>query len=151
MRQLAEHLAPEVGAGFSLRLWNGDNVPLGPNAKSDLAVAVRSPVAITRLLRRPRLATLVELIAEGQLDIEGGTLLDLASHRGTVSRGLATRLDKRLLVRTLLPFLFGPSQRQAATAHGYSERGERDDSALVRFHYDLSNAFYALFLDPKMQ
>ena len=81
MRQLAEHLAPAVGASFSLRLWNGEIVPLGPNAKSDLAVAVRSPVAITRLLRRPRLATLVELIAEGQLDIEGGTLLDLARRR----------------------------------------------------------------------
>ena len=151
VRRLVEHLAPAVEAGFSLRLWNGETVPLGPNAKSDLAVAVRSPVAITRLLRRPRLTTLVELIAEGQLDIEGGTLLDLASHRGGAGRGLVRRLDKRLLVRTLLPFLFGPSQRQAATAHAYSERSERDDSALVRFHYDLSNAFYALFLDPEMQ
>jgi cyclopropane-fatty-acyl-phospholipid synthase len=26
----------------------------------------------------------------------------------------------------------------------------RDDKALVQFHYDLSNAFYALFLDPEM-
>jgi cyclopropane-fatty-acyl-phospholipid synthase len=155
MRRLAMHLAQTIEAGFALRLWNGETVLLGPDARSDLAVAIRSPSAITRLLRRPRLTTLIELLAEGELDIEGGTLLDLAAHRGGARRGVARQLRKRLLAGTLLPFLFGSGARVPTAPHAYGgrqdRRGQRDDEALVRFHYDLSNAFYALFLDPEMQ
>jgi cyclopropane-fatty-acyl-phospholipid synthase len=62
-------------------------------------------------------------------------------------------VSKLAAARALLPFLFGPggqggdhayAGRQAARAE------ERDDKAQVQFHYDLSNAFYALFLDPEM-
>ena len=42
-------------------------------------------------------------------------------------------------------------------SHAFSGRADaaeygkgRDDRALMQFHYDLSNAFYALFLDPEM-
>ena len=156
-RRLATHLAEVLRADFVLRLWNDETVPLGPQASGDLAVAIRSPVAITQLLRRPRLATVIELLAAGDLAIEGGTLLDLAARRGAASRGLARRLDKWLVARTLLPFLFAPSRGGSKVSHAYDGRQEagaisqRDDKALVQFHYDLSNAFYALFLDPEMQ
>jgi cyclopropane-fatty-acyl-phospholipid synthase len=157
LRRLAEHVADQVRADVSLRLWDGSLVPLGPEARGDLAVAIRSPAAVTRLLRRPRLTTLIELVASGEIDIEGGTLLDLAARRGgATTRGLFRRLDKRLVAGALLPFLFGPGKGDAA-GHAYAGRQEqraeagRDDKALVQFHYDLSNGFYALFLDPKMQ
>jgi len=155
-RRLATHLAEVLRADFVLRLWNDETVPLGPQASGDLAVAIRSPVAITQLLRRPRLATVIELLAAGDLAIEGGTLLDLAARRGAASRGLARRLDKWLVARTLLPFLFAPSRGGSKVSHAYDGRQEagaisqRDDKALVQFHYDLSNAFYALFLDSQM-
>ena len=154
--RLAVHLASVLGADFALRLWDGTTVPLGSSARTDLALAIRSPGAITRLLRRPRLTTVDEIAAAGALDIEGGTLLDLAARRGAATRGLARRLDKRLLVRNLLPFLLaraGP----AGAGHAFGGRQRpsadsgRDDTAQVQFHYDLSNAFYRLFLDPEMQ
>ena len=155
-RRLAAHLAEAVDADFSLRLWNGEHVGLGKGAGGDLALAIRSPAAITRLLRRPRLTTVVELAASGALDIEGGTLLDLAARRGMATRGLARRLDKRLLAATLLPFLFGRTggrgDRLAFMGRQRPVAGAgRDDMAQVQFHYDLSNAFYALFLDSEMQ
>ena len=65
-RRLAMQLGSVVEAGFSLRLWNGESVKLGPDARSDLAIAIRSPSAITRLLRWPRLTTLIELLAGGR-------------------------------------------------------------------------------------
>jgi len=156
LERLAASLAPHLGMDCALRLWDGRAVPLGPRWSGDLAVALRGPEALTRLIRRPRLTTVIELVAEGLLDVEGGTLLDLAARRaaGGGTRGLWRRLDKGLAARALLPFAFGPGR--AATGHAYAgtqaarpEAG-RDDKALVQFHYDLSNAFYALFLDAEM-
>jgi cyclopropane-fatty-acyl-phospholipid synthase len=156
IRRLIRHLAPFVNANLNVRLWNGDYLPLGMISDSGVAIVVRSPDAITRLLRRPRLVTLVELFAAGDLDLEGGTLFDLASRRGEANtRGLLRKLDKRLLISTLLPFFFGkyrsgPSLAYRKTVVGGESEG-RDNQALVQFHYDLSNDFYGLFLDREMQ
>jgi cyclopropane-fatty-acyl-phospholipid synthase len=118
-------------------------------------VAIRSPGVLTRLVRRPRLATLIEGFASGDIGIEGGTLLDLAARAEGGRRGLLKRIDKGLAARALLPFLFGSPAAQGS--HAFSGRADaagygkgRDDKALMHFHYDLSNAFYALFLDPEM-
>ena len=156
VRRLGGDLAGLLQADLALKLWNGETVKLGPDATGDLAIAIRSPAAITRLVRRPRLKTLIGLVAEGLVDIEGGTLLDLAARRGARSRGLVRSLDKRRLVGALLPFLFAPSAAaRPDLAYGgrQARRPEagRDDRALVQFHYDLSNPFYALFLDSEMQ
>jgi len=156
IRRLAAHLAGVLQADLSLRLWNGELLPLGPAPSGDLAVVLRTPAAIGRLLRRPGLFTVLNLIAAGDITIEGGTLLDLAARRGAGSRGLARRLNKLLLARTLLPFLFLRGGRADASpawqgrAAARPEAG-RDDKALVQFHYDLSNDFYARFLDAEMQ
>jgi cyclopropane-fatty-acyl-phospholipid synthase len=156
LQRLVAQAAAHLDMDVALRLWDGRVIPLGPRWSGDLAVAVTTPAAITRLIRRPRLITLVELVAEGAILIEGGTLLDLAARRaaGQGTRGLLRRLPKAALLRTLLPFAFGPAK--AGRVHAYAgaraarpEAG-RDDRALVQFHYDLSNAFYALFLDPEM-
>jgi cyclopropane-fatty-acyl-phospholipid synthase len=155
LRRLAEHVAPLLCADFVLRLWDGSETKLGPAARNDLAIAIRSPAMLTRLVRRPRLTSLIEGFAAGDLAIEGGTLLDLAARAEGGRRGLLKKIDKRLAARALLPFLFGSGS--ADMSHAFSGRADaaeygkgRDDRALMQFHYDLSNAFYALFLDPEM-
>ena len=155
LRRLAEHVAPLLCADFVLRLWDGSETKMGPAARNDLAIAIRSPAMLTRLVRRPRLASLIEGFATGDLAIEGGTLLDLAARAEGGRRGLLKKIDKRLAARALLPFLFGSGS--ADMSHAFSGRADaaeygkgRDDRALMQFHYDLSNAFYALFLDPEM-
>ncbi len=155
-RRLFAHLADILQADLSVRLWTGELVPLGSPTSDHLALAIRSPGAITRLVRRPSLATLIELFAAGEIEFEGGTLLDVAARRGAVNtRGLLKRLDKGLVVASLWPFLFGSASVTAD--HGFvgaiagREAEGRDNKALIQFHYDLSNAFYGLFLDPEMQ
>ena len=155
LRRLAEHVAPLLCADFVLRLWDGSETKMGPAARNDLAIAIRSPAMLTRLVRRPRLTSLIEGFATGDLAIEGGTLLDLAARAEGGRRGLLKKIDKRLAARALLPFLFGSGS--ADMSHAFSGRADaaeygkgRDDRALMQFHYDLSNAFYALFLDPEM-
>ena len=78
LRRLAAHVAQVAPIDLSVRLWDGTVLPLSPATDGALVLAIATPAALTRLVRRPRLPTVVELIAEGALDLEGGTLLDLA-------------------------------------------------------------------------
>jgi cyclopropane-fatty-acyl-phospholipid synthase len=156
MRRLIRHLAEVLNMNLDVRLWNGESLALGTGSQHDLAIALRSPDAVTRLVRRPRLVTAIELFASGELDIEGGTLFDLAARRGEAKFGrMLGKLDKRLVLATLLPFWL--RKRPAARSLAYHgavidrESRGRDNRALVQFHYDLSNRFYALFLDSEMQ
>lgn len=155
-RRLLTHIGSHANADLVVRLWNNETIPLGPQATGDLALAITTPTALTRLLRRPSLRTLVDLLAAGDIDIHGGTLLDLAARRGAAARGLGRKLDKWLIARSLWPFLIGPSKAHTAS-HAYTGGADalddkgRDNKALIQFHYDLSNEFYALFLDPEMQ
>ncbi len=154
-RTLMAHLAQVLEADLWVRLWNGERLPLGSNVTSELGLTICSPAAITRLIRRPRLNTIIELLTAGDIDIEGGTLIDIAHKRGQMrTKGLFRRIDKVLAAKALWPFMFG----QAAVSDTLAHQGERktsveqgrDDKALVQFHSDISNEFYALFLDPEM-
>ncbi|HEY8360747.1 MAG TPA: cyclopropane-fatty-acyl-phospholipid synthase family protein [Ramlibacter sp.] len=156
-RRLLQHVATRLEADLSARLWDGSIVPLGPGARSDILISVNSPRVVRRLLFKPQLMTVFELYAEGEIGIDGGTPLQAVrrwDHLKAVR--LASKLDKRLLLQSLWPFLRsggGRSAAEAAAFHGQipARRDEgRDDQALIRFHYDVSNAFYALFLDAEM-
>jgi cyclopropane-fatty-acyl-phospholipid synthase len=156
-RRLVEHVGSLVKADFAIELWNGAILPLGPNARTDLRLKVMDPGVVTRLVRRPSFSRLMDLMAEGGLRIEGGTLLDLAERRGaTKTRGVFRMLSKLTLARSLWPFLVRRTAKAKRVRHDFvgqvTEKLEagRDDKPLVQFHYDLSNAFYAIFLGPTM-
>jgi cyclopropane-fatty-acyl-phospholipid synthase len=154
-RRVVAHLAETLDANLSVRLWNGERLPLGKSVADDLGFAINTPQALTRLVRKPKFSTLIELLADGGVEIEGGTLLDIARRRGQMrTKGLFKRIDKLLVARNLLPFAFGSAKGGATQAFTGAietsvEKG-RDDKALIHFHYDLSNAFYSLFLDERM-
>ncbi|HEY0352136.1 MAG TPA: SAM-dependent methyltransferase, partial [Enterovirga sp.] len=137
LRRLLAHVGGELQSDLAVRLWDGSTVPLGPTATTyGVALAIRSPEVVTRLLRWPRLGTIIELFAEGKLAIEGGTLLDLAAKRGEARRkGLLRRLDKTLLLRSLWPFLFGGRGEGGSHAFAGNQSATalagRDDKALV--------------------
>jgi cyclopropane-fatty-acyl-phospholipid synthase len=156
-RRMAEHVAEHLQADLSLRLWDGTVVPLGPDARRDIVIAIRSAAAVRRLIFSPGLMTVVELYAAGDLDIQGGTPLEATQrwdHLKAVRLGRT--LDKRLILASLWPFLRAGEAGSAAAAAGYQgtvqDRPEagRDDKKLVQFHYDVSNAFYELFLGKEI-
>jgi cyclopropane-fatty-acyl-phospholipid synthase len=156
-RRLLEHVAEHLEADLSVRLWNGEIVPLKTGAQSDILLCINSAGALRRLIFAPKLMTVAELYASGDIDIEGGTPIE-AARRWDHLRALrlARNLDKPMILKSVWPFLAGSGS--AGKAHsasfdrsieGQLERG-RDDKELIQFHYDVSNAFYALFLDPEM-
>jgi len=156
-RRLVSHVAGHLGADLSVQLWNGEVLPLGPDAADDIRIVVARPDAVRRLLLRPGLTTVFQLVGAGDLTIEGGSPLDAADrwdHAAAVS--LARRLDKGLVLRCALPFLFrkgdpaGVAPAWMADDGVGADRARRRDGDFIRFHYDVGNDFYGLFLDPEM-
>ena len=139
-----------VDANAVAVLWDGRRVPLGrrrPDAEP-LTIRFNDRGAISYFVRRPSLDRLFEVVALGGVEIEGMSPLDATTHWQHLRVvDFARKTGIAGFVRALWPFL----------AHGKDGKGQRslafgggDDAAQVRHHYDVSNAFYRLFLDERM-
>ena len=157
-RRLAGRIREQVDAHFSLRLWDGSLEPLGSNVAPDLALKIASPGAVASILRRPSLDRLIRHYAKGRIDVEGGSIIDIAepiAHDRAYRRKFKA-LGKGALIRDLSPFLFSKadhpdSTRDFGAASEGTDRAEGDNRRFIQFHYDVGNEFYKLFLDPEMQ
>ncbi len=159
-RRLVGHVAEHLQADLSLRLWNGEVLPLGPGARDDIQIVIGRPSAVRRMILKPSLMTLFELFASGDLRVEGGSPLEAADrwdHGRAVH--LKSRLDKGLLAREALPFLLGGADTVSDVLPAWDatgddgvgrDRGRRRDQDFIQFHYDVGNDFYGLFLDSEM-
>jgi cyclopropane-fatty-acyl-phospholipid synthase len=153
LRDLLGHIRQAYGLDLGFVLWDGSTVPadLPPDA---LAMAIADEGAIAALVRRPSLETLLNLWITARLDLRGGSVFDLVARRPTVrTRVFRKNLDKLLTLRVLAKFLFVPGGGPWPLQGSPSPRmdgSEADNKTNVQFHYDLSNAFYQLFLDPEM-
>ncbi|KQS55112.1 cyclopropane-fatty-acyl-phospholipid synthase [Brevundimonas sp. Leaf363] len=159
-RRMASHFADLLQADLSLRLWTGEVLPLGPNARDDIQVVVARPDVIRRLILKPGLMMLFELIATGELRVEGGSPLE-AVDRWDYGKAmnLAKRLDKGLMLRLAVPFLLKRGDGEATQPPAWDASGvdgvgharkQRRDKDFISFHYDVSNDFYRLFLGETM-
>src|SRR5271169_4944791 len=96
-RALTANIAEHLHGDLSLELWNKEVLPLGPGARDDVRIVVRSPHAVRRLLLKPSLTRLFELYAEGELDLSGANPI-VASRRFDHFRSLKLKdkVDRRL-------------------------------------------------------
>ncbi len=143
---------------FSIRLWDGSLEPLGTNVTPGLAIQINTPGALPSILRRPSLDRMIRHYAHGRIDVEGGTIIDIAAPFA-VDKQAKRRLksiDKMIILRALWPLLLASgdhpdaSRDFGAQSEG-SERQKGDNKRFIQFHYDVGNEFYKLFLDPEMQ
>jgi len=158
-----EHIAEIVDAKFCIELWNGRIIPLGRSADSRLCITIKAPGVLGCILRRPTLETLLLQYASGGISYRGGDLITFYQKalqldnplQGFASRKLLKRLNKPFILRKGLPLFLASRERpQIPSFEGHDtgrKKTERDDKLYVQFHYDLSNEFYQLFLDPEMQ
>lgn len=159
-RRIVSHIAEHLKADLSLRLWNGEVLPLGPGARDDIQIVVARPGAVRRLILKPDLMTLFELFASGDLKVEGGSPLEAADrwdHGRAVH--LKRSLDRWLVAREAVPFLLGRGEGEGDALPAWDATGDdgvgrdrsgRRDQDFIQFHYDVGNDFYGLFLDPEM-
>ena len=146
VRTIVQSLAP----GFAVRLWTGERIgpPTGP------VLVLNDPQIVRRTLLRPNLSTLVELWTSKAIDVEGGSLFEIFDLRaeGKLRARLKT-LPRMDLLRDVPAILM--SRAPAAAAGDADLAGRKpfvsgSDATAIRHHYDISNAFYRLFLDERM-
>ena len=156
-RGLARELADKLDLNASLRLWDGSLTPLGSNVTGPFEISIADAGVIGSLLRWPTLDNFIRHYVDKGIDFSGGTLIDLGSqlNRGGRSVKLKGREALKLARQAL---------RRSCSARGEVADGDQgfageitgrrrktaDNKDYIQFHYDLSNDFYALFLDPEM-
>jgi cyclopropane-fatty-acyl-phospholipid synthase len=159
-KRVIRHVAAAVDLPLSLQLWDGTLVPLGTRADPDTFFSVDDAGVFGALLRHPSLETLYRLYASGHIDLNGADFLvfleTVQEHRKRIGgQEVRRRLRKGFPWSTIVPLLSAPepaaqlAHRYVGDETGYSKQ-ERKNKELIQFHYDVSNDFYALFLDREM-
>ncbi len=145
-RELARAL-PE--RPFGVRFWDGSE--LGPTVSDGPVFTVRSPTAIAHLLRAPGQLGLGRAYASGDLEAD-----DLDRVIGLLDSFHAPPIDRATRARLMLAAvracgLTRPPRIPASELRPRGRRHSRErDERAVRHHYDVSNEFFALFLDDSM-
>lgn len=153
-RALIAKALAQLKLDLGIRLWDGSVVPADwPPTR--LLVAIGDEGAVAGLLRAPNLVTLVKLWAARRIDIVNGTIFDLAARRPAAgTRDLKRSLDKRLALKTALAFLFVPRGQpwplEAVGKDRPSDGTAGENKQNIAYHYDLSNAFYQMWLDKEL-
>lgn len=155
LRRLLTEAYQKLGLKLGFSLWDGSRVPADWPA-GGLMIAIRDAGVVAALLRKPKLDTLLHLHVSDRIAIENGTIFDLAAARpdGKVGR-LARGISKTAAFDVVRHFLFAPGQAPQAVQHIKGDEIARDgkpatNKANIAHHYDVSNAFYRLFLDERM-
>jgi cyclopropane-fatty-acyl-phospholipid synthase len=114
-------------------------------------VVVAGPDAVARLLWPPTPDALGEAYLRGDIDLEGDIWTAVDAGRAFDLRRLGRDLPQlaRLALRLRSGMAAAPPLRRVARLSGKRHSRARDLAA-VRFHYDVGNEFYALWLDRRL-
>lgn len=140
---------------FAVRYWDGTREE--PPIRAPFTLVIRRPSALRAMLLPPTELSIVESYLTGVVDIEGDlgaavVLGDAISSRLTAPSTLVP------LVREVLALPKGGAARHSVqarradrtvTAAGHEHDPARDQAA-IRYHYDVGNDFYRLWLDKRM-
>ena len=124
----ADGVRAHASLPLRLELWNGQRYDFGQQAKVTVKVPQASSLSY---LLEPSLYNLGRAYVEGKIDVEGHVheIIGVAS---TLARETPR-----------------PQGRLARAVRSFQHTKEKDEEA-IRYHYDVSNAFYAKWLDQNM-
>ena len=133
---------------FAVEFWDGTRVPA--TTGDGITFAVRSPAALAHVLRAPGQLGIGRAYVAGDLEPD-----DLAGAIALLDAWAPPRLGARTRARLGLAIARGAGVvRPRVPDAELRPRGRRHsaerDARSVRHHYDLSNEFFALFLDASM-
>ncbi len=138
---------------FQIRLWDGTTIGPDPTTTGKFTLVFHSPAAVRHILLPPTELNMGEAYIYKMFDVEGDifNVYPLSDYIGRLNW---VKLSRKLL-QPLLSLPAGGEdnneQRHSylPTLHGIRHSVKRDKEA-IRYHYDVSNDFYALWLDKNM-
>ena len=151
---LAAMFGPPRERPFDIRFWDGIT-DRGRDPHPRFTLVLNRPAALRRMLLPPSELSLVESYLSGDIDIDGSMeaaaiLKDLMRARLN-SVGAIARLSALVLK---LPGKVEDDLEDSRFPERARKLGPRHtpvrDAAAVRFHYDIGNNFYKLWLDKRM-
>ncbi|RJQ73691.1 class I SAM-dependent methyltransferase [Pseudonocardiaceae bacterium YIM PH 21723] len=156
--QLEKIVRDSFGVGLPIRFRAWDGSAAGPDEPGAPVAVLKSRDALRRLVWNPGELGLSRAYVAGELDVEGD-LKDALARFWALGRqhqlsGLKPSVGARLTaLRTAVSLgAFGPKPKaptEEARLSGRLHTKDRDSKA-ISHHYDLSNEFYQLILEPNM-
>src|SRR5947209_880268 len=134
---------------FAIEFWDGTAVP--PTRDGGPTFKVRSPSAVAYALRAPGQLGLGRAYVSGGLDVD-----DLDGALEVVNRWIPPELTARDRLKLMLAAarasgtVTSPTPPAAELRPRGGLHSKHRDARAVRHHYDVSNEFFALFLDRSM-
>ena len=156
LQKALAHIADTIDVPLTVHLWDGTKIPLGSSAR-EYSLTIKDKGVIASLIKHPNIENVVRHYAVGNISLDGGDLVTMGEKiREKLKKKDIKRLSKKQILKSLLPFLLTSSLKPELN-HSFDndetgmDQSERDNKNYIQFHYDVSNDFYKLFLDPEMQ
>ncbi|HET9013605.1 MAG TPA: class I SAM-dependent methyltransferase, partial [Gemmatimonadaceae bacterium] len=146
---------PVATRQFDVRYWDG-TVEHGQMSATEFRLGINRPGALRRMLLPPSELSIVESYLSGDIDIDGELEAAMGLADAIGARVRSARVLARLLRHVVaLPRRDLAADIRAARSEEVVEPVGRPhdpsrDRAAIRFHYDVGNDFYALWLDRRM-
>jgi len=145
-QEILESLLAGYDGPVAVRLWNGKCIHGATDAPC--SIIFRQPSVLRHLIFHRDLVQLAESFLSGELDLEGdiSRLFDLTQHTYNLR---FTWLEKWRMLRRALRL---PALRVSSLASIRERRSIQHNNSKesIAHHYDVSNDFYRLWLDPEM-
>ncbi|HWL40987.1 MAG TPA: class I SAM-dependent methyltransferase [Gemmatimonadaceae bacterium] len=146
---------PPSQRNYDIRLWDGTLQRGGLTPAADFSMVFQRRGALRRMLIRPSELSIVEALISGDVEIEGNmeSAMGLSDTigRNVQSGGGLAKLIPRVVV--LPKDDEAPRIEESRYRRGLrliTTRKRKAAESEIRFHYDVGNEFYALWLDPRM-
>jgi cyclopropane-fatty-acyl-phospholipid synthase len=134
---------------FAVALWDGTRWDPEPGSFCRFTWHINNPGALRATLRSERQAALGEAYARGDFDVSGD-ILAIFSLAEYLAKKRFTAAEKLRLLPLLLTLPEESHDFDLPAKIGGRLHSKTRDRQAVSFHYDLSNDFYQLWLDPQM-
>jgi cyclopropane-fatty-acyl-phospholipid synthase len=152
--RIVKRLLHDFKGEIALRLWNGGQYVFG-DAVPKFTLVLRDPAVLRKLVLKRNPITLVDAYFRGLVDFEGDLYAGLRLKPYFQKLSLPIRSRAALVLDALRLPAQTTSESVAASVEILDENEAQkhsrlSDRAAISFHYDVSNAFYKLWLCDEM-
>ncbi len=146
-----DYLQERPERDVAVRLWDDTLWPEDPPDSPAFTLVLNHPGALRQMFLPPSELQLGEAYIYGDFDVEGDLIaaFPLAGYIEGLDLGLGDRLGLAWKLRSLPNTRAPRGGRQAASVTG-AEHSQKRDRQAISYHYNVSNDFYALWLDRSM-